>query len=282
MNPAHEIRAKNLSWKITAYIVMGIFTLLTVGPLLWLLYSSVKPHVEIIRHVFRLPDTFHYQNYVQAWQLARLGVMIANSVIYSTAATGLTTLLALAAGYGFAKFGYRISSFFYLFFILGLLITVHSVLVPLFILETKLHFDNTRFGVILPYVAFGLPFLVYLATSYIRGIPNSLEEAARIDGASYLQIFRMIIIPVATPVVTTMLIFSFLSNWNELVLVLTLTSKEALRSLPVGVLAFAAGRTRNYGLQFATLVIATLPMILFYVLFHNQLAKGFAAGAVKE
>ena len=165
---------------------------------------------------------------------------------------------------------------------MGLLITVHSVLVPLFILETKLGIDDTRLGVILPYVAFGLPFLIYLATSYIRGIPDSLEEAAVIDGASYLRIFKDIIIPVATPVVATMLIFSFVANWNELVLVLTLTSKDTLRSLPVGVLAFAGGKTRNYGLQFATLVIATLPMILFYFFFHDQLAKGFSAGALKE
>jgi raffinose/stachyose/melibiose transport system permease protein len=156
------------------------------------------------------------------------------------------------------------------------------VLVPLFIMETKLGIDDTRLGVILPYVAFGLPFLIYLATSYIRGIPDSLEEAAVIDGASYLRIFKDIIIPVATPVAATMLIFSFVSNWNEFVLVLTLTSKDTLRSLPVGVLAFAGGKTRNYGLQFAALVIATLPMILFYVCFHDQLAKGFSAGALKE
>jgi raffinose/stachyose/melibiose transport system permease protein len=103
-----------------------------------------------------------------------------------------------------------------------------------------------------------------------------------IDGASYLLIFRRIIVPVATPVTATMLIFSFLSTWNELVLMLTLTSNEALRSIPAGLLSFSSGRTQNYGLQFAALVIATGPMILFYALFHNQLARGFAAGALKE
>ena len=275
-------RQKGIPWKIVAYIVMFGFTLLTIGPLVWLLYSSVKPHAQIVREVFAPPKVFYFKNYTQAWKLARLGTLMMNSILYSSIATTATTLLALAAGYGFAKFGYRISSFFYFFFIMGLLITVHSVLVPLFIMETKLGIDDTRFGVILPYVAFGLPFLIYLATSFIRGIPDSLEEAAVIDGASYLRIFKDIIIPVATPVAATMLIFSFVANWNELVLVLTLTSKDTLRSLPVGVLAFAGGKTRNYGLQFATLVIATLPMILFYVFFHDQLARGFSAGALKE
>ena len=203
-------------------------------------------------------------------------------MIYSAVATAATTWLALAAGYGLAKFGYRVSRFFYFFFTMGLLITVHSVLVPLFVMETRLVVADTRAGVIIPYVAFGLPFLVFLAHSYIKGIPDSLQEAALMDGASYLLIFREIIVPVAAPVTATMLIFSFLSNWNEFILVLTLTSREAIRSLPAGLLSLSAGRTRNFGLQFAALVIATGPTILFYVLFHNQLAHGFAAGALKE
>jgi raffinose/stachyose/melibiose transport system permease protein len=109
-----------------------------------------------------------------------------------------------------------------------------------------------------------------------------LEEAAVIDGADYLTIFRTVIVPMAAPVTATMIIFSFLGNWNEFVFVLTLTSKTTLRSLPVGVNAFAAGQTMNYGVQFAALVIATAPMIIFYLLFHKQLARGFAAGALKE
>jgi raffinose/stachyose/melibiose transport system permease protein len=253
-----------------------------VGPLVWLFYSSFKPHADIIRNAFALPKGLFRQNYTEAWRLAHLGTLILNSIFYSTVTTVIVTLLALATGYGFAKFRYRISRVLFSFYTLGLLIVVHSVLVPLFVMETRLHIADTRLGVLVPYVAFGLPFMVFLANSYIRGIPDSLQEAAVIDGASYLLIFRRIIVPVATPVTATMLIFSFLSTWNELVLMLTLTSNEALRSIPAGLLSFSSGRTQNYGLQFAALVIATGPMILFYALFHNQLARGFAAGALKE
>jgi raffinose/stachyose/melibiose transport system permease protein len=165
---------------------------------------------------------------------------------------------------------------------MGLLVTAHSVLVPLFILETRLGIDDTRLGVLIPYIGFGLPFMIYLATSFIRGIPDSLEEVARIDGAGYLKIFWHVIRPIATPVVATMTIFSFVSNWNEFVFVFVLTSKQSLRSLPVGINAFAGGMSRDFGLLFAALVIATLPMILFYVFFHEQLKRGFAAGAIKE
>jgi raffinose/stachyose/melibiose transport system permease protein len=282
MSSSHELKQKNLVWKLIAYLVMVIFTVLTIGPLIWLLYSSFKPHIDIIHNIFAFPTSLYVDNFVQAWKLGRLGIYMLNSIFYSVAATSITTFLALAAGYAFAKFKYKISGFFYFFFIMGLLITVHSVLVPLFVMETKLRIDDTRLGVLLPYVAFGLPMLIYLATAYIKGIPDSLEEAAVIDGAGYLTIFRTVIVPMAAPVTATMIIFSFLGNWNEFVFVLTLTSKTSLRSLPVGVNAFAAGQTMNYGVQFAALVIATAPMIIFYLLFHKQLAKGFAAGALKE
>jgi raffinose/stachyose/melibiose transport system permease protein len=241
----------------------------------------LKPHQAIVRSIFALPTTFHIENYITAWERGSLGIYFINSIIYTTVATALTTLFALSAGYALAKFRYKISGLIYAFFIMGLLVTPHSVLVPLFVLETTVNIDDTRLGVILPYIAFGLPFLVYLATSYIKGIPDQLEQAALCDGASYLQIFWRIIAPVARPVTSTMVIFSFINNWNEFVFVFVLTSDKMLRSLPVGINAFAGGLTRNFGLQFAALIIGTLPMIIFYVFFHEQIAKGFAGGAIK-
>jgi len=269
-------------WRAFSWIFMIAFTFLTVAPLVWLFYSSMKPHPEIVRNVFSLPTGFYARNYTRAWEIGNLGLYTINSIIYTASATVITVFLALAAGYGFGKFRFRITGYLYTFFIMGLLVTAHSVLVPLFILETRLGIDDTRLGVLLPYVGFGLPFMIYLATSYIRGIPDSLEEVARMDGAGYLRIFWEIIRPISAPVVATMTIFSFVNNWNEFVFVFVLTSKQQLRSLPVGVNAFAGGMSRDYGLLFAALVIATLPMILFYLFFHEQLKKGFAAGAIKE
>ncbi|MFW5688935.1 MAG: carbohydrate ABC transporter permease [Spirochaetota bacterium] len=271
-----------LGWQIVAYLFMAFFTVLTVGPLVWLIYSSFKPHPDIVRNMFAFPTSFYLDNYARAWDLGNLGVLILNSIFYASIATAVTVYLALAAGYGFAKFGFKISNIFYVFFIMGLLVTAHSVLVPLFVMETRLGIDDTRLGVLIPYIGFGLPFMIYLATSYIKGIPDSMEEAAIIDGAGYLQVFWMIMRPLSAPVVATMLIFAFLSNWNEFVFVFVLTSREEIRSLPVGVNAFVGGLSRDFGLLFAALVIATIPMIIFYIVFREQLARGFAAGAVKE
>jgi raffinose/stachyose/melibiose transport system permease protein len=269
------------AWQILAYGLMIVFTVLTIGPLIWLVYSSFKPHPEIVRNIFSLPTQMYVENYTRAWKLGNLGIYSVNSILYSTTATLVSTVLALAAGYGIAKFGYRSSGPIYAFFLMGLLLTVHSILVPLFVMETKLGIDNTRIGIILPYIAFGLPFLLFLATSFIKGLPAEIEEAAIIDGASYLGVFWNVILPMSRPVVATMLIFRFLANWNEFVFVFVLTSKTAIRTLPVGINAFAGGMTRDYGMQFAALVIGTLPMIIFYTIFHKRLQQGFASGALK-
>jgi raffinose/stachyose/melibiose transport system permease protein len=203
-------------------------------------------------------------------------------VIYAGVGTGITVFLAIAASYALTKFGYKSSKIYYSIFALGLLITVNSVIAPLFILETRIGLYNTRLGVILPYVTFGLPMAILLACSYIKGIPDSLIEAAIIDGANYLQIFWKLILILSTPVVATIAILSFLRNWNEFVLVFILTSGQHMRSLPVSINSFAGRLNQDYGMQFAALTIGTLPMILFYIGAHNMIIKGFGEGALKE
>lgn len=268
--------------KLLSYVLMITFTLLTIIPLTWMILSAFKPHALIVRHPLSPPVSWYVENFTLAWTQGHLGIYFINSTIYSLVATFFTVLFAMSSGYALSKFHYKSSRFVSLLYTLGLLITVHSVIVPLFIMETKLGLSNTRLGVFLPYIAFGLPFQVFLATTYIKGIPDAMQESAIIDGADFIQIFLRIIIPVATPIISTMFIYTFLGNWNEFILVLTLTSDLTVRSLPVGINSFAGGMSRDYGLQFAALVIGTVPMIIFYLIFKDKIAQGFAAGALKE
>lgn len=269
--------------RTVAYIVMILFAVLTVGPLIWLLYSSFRLNASIMQNMIAFPKHPSFANYVRAWNLGHMGVLFINSIIYTVVSTAITVFFAVATGYAFAKFGYeRLTGFLYFFIMLGLLITIPSVLVPLFIVETKVHIADTRIGVIIPYVAFSLPVAVYLATAYIKGVPDSLEESALMDGASYLKVFVSIIFPVSRPIVATAAILSFVNNWNEFFLIFVLTSRDAIRSLPVGINEFAGALNLDYGLEFAALVIGTVPMIVFYIFFHERLAQGFAEGALKE
>lgn len=280
---ARQLRtAETYVWRIGALTAIAFYTFITITPLIWMLLTSLRPHPEIVRNVFGLPTSLYLQNFATTWKIGKLGVYIFNSIFYSTISTVITVYLALSTGFALTKFPYRANRAIYVIYVTGLLITVHAVLVPLFLLESWLNIDNTRFGVILPYVAFGLPFSVYLASAYIRSIPDALIESALIDGSNYIGVFHRLILPLSRPVMITLLIFVFLSNWNEFVFVFVLTNDTGLRSLPVGVNAFAGGMARDFGLLFAALVISTIPMLIFYFFFHRQITRGFAAGALKE
>ncbi|MFA7127924.1 MAG: carbohydrate ABC transporter permease [Sphaerochaeta sp.] len=272
----------NKGWKLFSYAFLIFFTFLTLGPLIWMTYSSFKLNGEIMMYPLALPKHATLANYARAIEFGNLFSAFKNSIVYSAVSTCLTVLFSLSAGFALTKFGYKSSKFYMGTFTLGLLITVNSVITPLFIMEINTGLYNTHLGVILPYIAFGLPMAILIASSFIRGIPDALIEAALIDGAKYGYIFFTIILMISTPVMATISVLTFLSNWNEFLLVFTLTSGEAMRSLPVTVNSFAGRLNQDYGLQFSALVIATIPMFVFYVIAHNSLVKGFGEGAIKE
>ena len=274
-------RSSNVSTRAILYVVFIAGAFLMLAPLTWLLYSSFKPHADIIKDVFALPKQVSFRNFIDAWTLGNLGVYLLNSIFYSIVAATITVYLAMSVSYAFHAFTYVISKVCYSFFILGQLITVHAVLIPLFIMETSIGIADTRLGVILPYIAFGMPFMVYLGASFVRGLPKSLMEAARMDGAGHFAILHRIIIPVSRPIVSTMFVFSFLGNWNEFVFVFVLTSKISLRSLPVGINSFAGGMARDFGLLVATLVIGIVPILLFYILCYRSIVASVSLGALK-
>ncbi len=145
----------------------------------------------------------------------------------------------------------------------------------------SLHIFYDSRVVLLIYIGSGLPTAIYLSTEYIKGIPNALLEAARIDGATYFKIFRWIILPMAVPIATTVAILNITYLWNEFALINILVSKTELKSLPLGVFRFSGSLTSDYGKQFAALVIGMAPMLIFYVAFYKQITKGVTAGAVK-
>jgi len=269
-------------WKIFAYAFLILFTFITLAPLIWMTYSSFKLNGEIMMYPMALPKVPTVSNYLRAFQYGNLFNAFKNSVIYSGFSTLFTVLFSLAAGFALTKFGFKSSKFFMGAFTLGLLITVNSVITPLFIMETGIGLYNTRLGVILPYIAFGLPMAILISSSFIQGIPNALIEAALIDGAKYWYIFFKIILMISTPVMATVSVLSFLGNWNEFLLVFTLTGGEGMRSLPVSVNSFAGRLNQDYGLQFSALVLATIPMFIFYFVAHNSIVKGFGEGAIKE
>ncbi|MCG8570085.1 MAG: carbohydrate ABC transporter permease [Spirochaetes bacterium] len=222
-------------------------------------------------------------NYRSAIKTARLIAKFFNSVLYASLSTFFIVLLGLMIGYALAKMQFKKLSFIIMGLIgAGYLISINSIIIPLFLMLSAVGLTDTHFGIILVYTAFGIPLSVMLSTQYIKGLPDSLIESAYIDGATPFQAFFKIIVPMCTPVMVTISIISALGIWNEFLLVLVIGSSEATKSLPVGIFSFSSLTSTQMGWQLAALVIGTLPAMLIYFAFNKQLTQGVVAGSVKE
>ena len=267
--------------KISGYVIFILFTFLTIYPLVWLGYSSLKTNKEIQTSPLSLPAKPQVSNYTNAWRIADLGRAAFNSVIYTGVSTTLVLLSAMMASYVFAKSRFVwVSRILFAMIALGLLISTHSILIPLFLFLRSIGLTNSRLGVILAYSAVNLPLAVFLGTEFIRGLPDSLMESARMDGAGNFTIFRSIILPMTKSVLVTAGIMTGFACWNEFLLSFVLTG-PATRSLPVRVFAFANPRVPQYHLQFAALMISVLPILIIYGMFNRRITRGVVAGAIK-
>ena len=274
-------RAGGALAKALAYIVMSAFTLMTIYPLFWLAMNSFKPTREFQLDQLGFPKSPTLDNYSGAWTLGEFSKLFPNSFIYTILSTIGIVLLSVLAGFAFAKIRSKATGFLYASFVIGILLTVQSLMIPLFLEVNLLGIYDTRFAVLLVYIGAGLPMGIYLATEFIKAIPTALVESARIDGAGYFRIFRSIILPMTVPVATTLAILNITGIWNEFALINILVSKTELKSLPLGMFRFSGSLSSDYGKQFAALTIGMAPMLIFYVAFRKQITKGVSAGAVK-
>ena len=162
-----------------------------------------------------------------------------------------------------------------------MLIPIYALLIPIFVEFKSLGLLNKRYTLILPYIAFALPVAVFLVESSVASVPIEIEEAACIDGSSFLHTMFAIVMPMCRPVLSTSAILTFLNTWNEFPLALVLIRSNSLKTMPIGLTNFVGSYTVNYPLMLAALVVSTLPVVIMYLLFYNQIMKGMTAGAVK-
>lgn len=263
------------------YIILIAFAILAIYPLIWLFLNSFKTSTEFQVNMLGFPRKVKFINYQYAWVRGNFAQLIFNSILYTSISTITIILLSFMSGFAFAKLRSKATNFLYGSYIIGILMTLQSIMVPLFLLINWVYLYDTKLGVLIPYIGIGLPMGIYLSTEFIRSIPTSLIESARIDGAKFSKIFFSIIFPMGRPVATTLAIITTASTWNEFMLINILTSSDSNKSLPVGVQKFAGALSIDFGKQFAALVIGLIPMLAFYLIFRKEITKGVAAGAVK-
>jgi raffinose/stachyose/melibiose transport system permease protein len=241
--------------------------------------ASFKSLFDFYDNPLGLPTVWLWQNYVDVWQKARIPEYATNSVIVVGVAVPLILLLSCLAGYGLTRFDFAASKYIYIFFLAGLLIPVQLTILPtIFQLKTLL-INDSHAGLIVTYVALGMPFAVFLMAGFMRTLPRELSEAAQLDGAGEFRAFREIMLPQARPALATVAILNFVTIWNEFFLALILA--PSVPTLQVGVNNLRGYYSTNWGNIFAGVMLAMLPVIVAYLLLTKQFIRGLSAGAVK-
>ena len=272
----------SLPAKIFVYAIMIIFTVLTIYPIFWLVLQSFKTNTTYLTtNKLSFPPSLYLGNYAFVFNQGNFFGFFKNSLIYTSVTVAVVVVLSNMAGFAFAKLNYKITKLLHGIFIVGILLTMQSILIPLFLMVSAAGIHNTRWAVLIPYIALGLPMGVYLCTDFQKSIPDELLEAARIDGASFISIFSRVVLPMCAPVSVTLAIITFTGNWNEFILMSLMTSSEKLKAIPYMVGRYAGALGSDYGKLFTSLTVALIPILIFYSIFRNQITKGVAAGAVK-
>lgn len=267
---------------IVTYVFLIVMAVMFAMPMVFTLLSSVKTKVEIFSQPFSLPEVWKFSNYIEAWQGANMSRYFLNSLLQSGATVILLAIVASMASFMLARFNFKFNKFLMIFFMLGMMVPMHTVLVPVAYVIGALNLKNNIPALIMVYIAFNLPFSIMVTTNFMRGINQSLEEAALIDGATYGQIYRHVAIPLSIPALSTISIFNFLGAWNNILFPLLFINDKNLKPISLGLLNFNGERGSDYGPLMAAIVITVAVPLVLYLLFQEKVEGGLAAGAVKE
>ena len=276
------MKKSNISMKVIAYTFLIIMAIIFVMPMLFTIISSLKTKLDIFSDPFALPKNPQWSNYVIAWKDANMSAYFINSVIQSGSTVILTSLISTMAAYALARFDFKLNKVLVLVFMLGMMVPMHTILVPVSYIIGLFNLKNNIFALVLVYVAFNLPFSIMVMITFMKGVNRSLEEAAIIDGANYFQIYSKIMIPLTLPAISTISIFNFMGAWNNIIFPLLFINDKRLRPISLGLLNFNGERGSEYGLMMAGIVITVAVPLAIYLLFQEKVESGLAAGAVKE
>ncbi|TFE23775.1 carbohydrate ABC transporter permease [Cohnella luojiensis] len=259
---------------------LWFYFLISLYPLIWMVFYSLKNNDEIfVTNPFGFPNNLRFENYVNAWNQFNLPRYMGNSLFISTITTAGVVIFALMFAYAIARLRWKFRETVRIYMIVGMFIPLQVIIIPLAILVKDLHLTNTYGALIIPYVAFGLPFASIVFYGFLRGIPYELEESACMDGASIYRMFFRIIFPILTPAVATIMILQFLGTWNEFLLAYILISDEALRTLPIGLIYFQGQYATDWGGMGAVMTIASLPMVILYLFFTEQVERALTVSS---
>jgi raffinose/stachyose/melibiose transport system permease protein len=280
---SHLKRRKGITTTIFT-VFLWTYALVSLYPLLWMLFYSLKNNDEIFStNPFGPPIVWQFGNYLKAWSQYNVPLYFKNSIIVGLLTVAVTILCALPFVFAVSRLRWRLQRNARTLIALGMFIPVQAIMIPVVQTVKALGLMGSRWSLILPYSGINLAFACMVYYGFFMGIPREMEEAACIDGASLSQAFFHVMVPLVNPATITIAIYVVLAAWNEFILANVLVGSVAsLKTLPLGVLFFQGQFTTDWGSMGATMTIASLPAILVYALFSEQVERAMTiGGAVK-
>ena len=274
-------KAKNILYNILVNVPIMFLSITCIFPVVWLLYSSVKTDQEFALNPAALPKEIHIENYVTAFTKAHFGTFTINSAFNSLVSLILVLVVSFILGYLLSRYRFLGRNLIYGLLMASMMIPIYALIVPVFIQEKHLGILNTRASLIPVYVVLELPMSVFLIDGYLKGISTDMEDAASIDGASLPKIMFSIMFPLCRPILSTVVILTFMHVWNEFAFAQVLLTREELKTIPIGLTYFTSQYMTSYTLLLAALAMATLPVLILYLIFYNKIMEGMMAGAIK-
>lgn len=266
--------------ELFTFIGLIIFALIILYPLIWMAISSMKSYDEIYNNVWGLPSTWLVGNYSIAWSKG-ISSYFVNSIIVTGSTVLAVLLIGSMAAYALARYRTRLIDLALIFIIGGMMMNPQVALIPLFNILSALDLINTRWALILTYIAYRLPLSILLLRAYFLSIPKELEESAIIDGCSEFGIYRRIYLPMSLPILLTTVVLTSFFAWNEFLFATIFIDSDALKTIPSGLMNFRDALRTDWGVLLAGMVIASLPMIGLLILLQKYLVRGLSEGSVK-
>lgn len=266
-----------------AYLLASLWSLFTVFVIGWVVLSSLKTNREIFKLAWQLPKVLHFENFIKAWSVVRLGDYFLNSTVVVLSSVLIILLVSAPASYVLSRVNFKGRNLITMIFTAGMGIPFPLLFIPLFVLLASLKLSDSLLGLTVVYVSLSIPFTVYILTGFFSTLPTELEEAAIIDGCKDYQVFFKVMLPLASPGLITAAIFNFIGLWNEYQLALIIINTAENRTLSLGLfsLSNAMQYTGDWVGLFAGIVIIMIPTIILYVFLSEKMIAGITMGASK-
>lgn len=271
------------SWvgRVLANVFLWGYAAVAIGPLLLMVNNSLRTQQQIATEPLGLPVPITFTSFQEAWVTASFETYFVNSIVVTVASVAVSTFVSLLAAYAFARTRVRILRGVESVFLAGLMLPVHLAVLPLFFMLDRLGMTSNLLSLILVYSALGIPFSTFVLAVFFRQLPVELEEAARLDGAGPFRAFWSVMIPLVRPALATVIIFRFVPVWNDFFYPLILMRDPASYTLPVGLTRFFGEYSTDWPQLFAGLTIATIPLVLVFLVATKQIITGLTAGMSK-